>query len=310
MRRAAAEADWVFVHQHHPLFTDATLIRNDKAFQNLLLPIFVRYGVDVVFAGHEHLLSQFELNAPDNHSGPVVQVISGSGSKLHLQNHRCCSIGTVPSCGSDIPPCPSKNCLFQRTIHGFVLVELSMKQMRLHFIDAATGDVINHSTYESKKASRLLNATAETRPNGEDVTEAAQVEPAGAYPTISRVLVPKELTGGRLNENVKTTWILLVALGVTALLCFFCYRRCGELQRCLSRGKFCPSLSRWRRARQCSFESIAPPTVLVEGVFSSDSREDDSKTSGGLIPLVAVVSDAAGACELRKQRAEDGISLV
>lgn len=58
----AAEADWIFVHQHHPLFTDGTLCRNIKSFQDLLLPLYLRYGVDAVFAGHEHLLSYFEVS--------------------------------------------------------------------------------------------------------------------------------------------------------------------------------------------------------------------------------------------------------
>ncbi|CDI84264.1 serine/threonine protein phosphatase, putative, partial [Eimeria acervulina] len=131
LRSAAAEADWIFVHQHHPLFTDGTLRRNVKWFQDLLLPLYLRYGVDAIFAGHEHLLSHFELDGPDSVGGTIAQVISGSGSKLHRSFPTCCTPSLQKKCKGHQELCRSSNCAFQRTTSGFALVNLTAKEMRV-----------------------------------------------------------------------------------------------------------------------------------------------------------------------------------
>lgn len=309
LQAAAAEADWIFVHQHHPLFTDGTPARNAQAYQNMLLPLYLQYGVDAVFAGHEHLLSHFELNGPDGSIGPVVQVISGSGSKLHKQRPpKCCNSGTGSSCDS-APPCPSKNCTFQETTHGFVLVELSAKQMHLQYIDAETGTVISHSTYQSKKAGRLLSFAGKLPDTGNGTTAGPQIAAASEYPTIRRVAVPKELTGKWLGQYELNPFFQLLFLFSMALVCLWLLWRCCPLGKFLSTTDVRYIWARWRRLRQSSFEPVESPIIVgAAKPPATPTVSDSAYVATG--PGTAIALDVTGWCEMRKQRAEEGISLV
>ncbi|XP_026193564.1 uncharacterized protein LOC34618258 [Cyclospora cayetanensis] len=165
LQSAIIEADWIFVHQHHPLFTDGSPRRNNKSFQDLLFPLYLRFGVDAVFAGHEHLLSQFELSGPEMLGGPLVQVISGAASKLHRKASYCCVKGAFPDCPDGEKACTSSNCLLQKSTPGVVLVELSVSEMKLQFVEAETGNVIRQSVHASKKAARQAFLAAQANKN-------------------------------------------------------------------------------------------------------------------------------------------------
>ncbi|KAL8271610.1 hypothetical protein Esti_004466 [Eimeria stiedai] len=305
LRAAAADADWVFVHQHHPLFTDATLARNIKTYQDLLLPVYLRYGVDAVFAGHEHLLSQFELNGQDSDAGPVVQVVSGAGSKLHRQEPKCCNHGLSKRCKKEDLPCPSKACVFQETLHGFTLVELSMNQMRLNFINATTGEVLSHAIYASKKAARF-SAAAQTSSRGtEALPLAGPVVSASVYPPITRVTIPLDLTGGLMSQHPWITWIPLVMVLVMAALCISWWRRYGPVQRLVYKRGFRLCRKCWLPTRQSYLELIEhSPSVEVPQIAA------DRRVLADAIPALAITLEPVGACELRKQKAEDDASLV
>lgn len=246
------------------------------------------------------LSCDLQLNLPGNETGPVVQVTSGAGSKLHLGNPRCCNPGHDNSCGSHAVPCPSSNCLFQENSHGFVLVELSMKQMRLRFIDAGSGEVIRQSTYPSKKASRLLKARARFPANGDGTTPGLQIASAIAYPAIDHVFVPKELTGGWLSRSVRNSWIPMMIVVMIALLCILCYRRCMALHKFLSERSFRPNWIRWRRIRQSSFELVEPPTVIGAQSPAAVPGGTEIIASDTVVPLAAAVPISGGLCELRK----------
>ncbi|KAL8431934.1 hypothetical protein Efla_002771 [Eimeria flavescens] len=304
LQAAAADADWVFVHQHHPLFTDATLARNIKTYQDLLLPVYQQYGVDAIFAGHEHLLSQFELHAPNSSGGPVVQVVAGAGSKLHREEPRCCNSGRSKRCGLDELPCPSKNCIFQETVHGFMLVELSIHQMRLNFINAATGEIISHSTHASKKAERFskLPRTAEFSGDGAPLV-GGPVAHAAAYPAIYRVGIPAELTGGWMSQHPWITWLPIVFVLLTALFFILCCRRCFALQRFIGRQMGRSQWKCWSSNRQTYSELGEQPAAI--GAAASHAAAEELP-----LPVASALMDPVSACELRKQKADDDLSLV
>jgi 3',5'-cyclic AMP phosphodiesterase CpdA len=71
----ASQADWKIAYAHHPLFSTGRYASANAARRRVLEPIYVRNGVDVVFAGHEHF---YERLAPQ--SGVVYFVAGGSGS--------------------------------------------------------------------------------------------------------------------------------------------------------------------------------------------------------------------------------------
>ncbi len=53
--RGAGNGDWKICYFHHPLYSSAKSHGPDADLRKLLEPLFVKYGVDVVFAGHDHV---------------------------------------------------------------------------------------------------------------------------------------------------------------------------------------------------------------------------------------------------------------
>jgi len=85
---SASGSDWKIAYFHHPLYTTASRgpeLENRK----ILEPLFVKYGVDVVFSGHEHIYERMwpqkgiqyftaggaaKLNQGDTHPGDLTEV--------------------------------------------------------------------------------------------------------------------------------------------------------------------------------------------------------------------------------------------
>jgi len=53
--REAGDGDWKICYFHHPLYSAAKFHGPDTALRKVLEPLFVKYGVDVVFSGHDHV---------------------------------------------------------------------------------------------------------------------------------------------------------------------------------------------------------------------------------------------------------------
>ena len=53
--RDAGKGDWKICYFHHPLYSSARTHGPATALRKVLEPLFVKYGVDVVLAGHEHV---------------------------------------------------------------------------------------------------------------------------------------------------------------------------------------------------------------------------------------------------------------
>jgi 3',5'-cyclic AMP phosphodiesterase CpdA len=53
--RAAGNGDWKICYFHHPLYSSAKSHGPDADLRKVLEPLFVKYGVNVVFAGHDHV---------------------------------------------------------------------------------------------------------------------------------------------------------------------------------------------------------------------------------------------------------------
>jgi predicted phosphodiesterase len=51
----AGDADWKICYFHHPLYSSGAFHGSSTELRVVLEPIFVKYGVDVVFAGHDHV---------------------------------------------------------------------------------------------------------------------------------------------------------------------------------------------------------------------------------------------------------------
>src|SRR5579862_556547 len=53
--RDAGNSGWKVCYFHHPLYTAGKFHGPDTDLKKVIEPLFIKYGVDVVFAGHEHV---------------------------------------------------------------------------------------------------------------------------------------------------------------------------------------------------------------------------------------------------------------
>ena len=73
---AASGADWKIAFFHHPIYSSGGRHGSDLQLRTLLEPLFLKYGVDVVLAGHEHF---YERIKPQK---GIYYFISGGAAKL------------------------------------------------------------------------------------------------------------------------------------------------------------------------------------------------------------------------------------
>ena len=69
-------SEWKIAFFHHPPYSSGKAHGSDKALREIVEPIFVKYGVNAVFAGHEHF---YERIKPQQ---GIYYFISGAGGKL------------------------------------------------------------------------------------------------------------------------------------------------------------------------------------------------------------------------------------
>ena len=73
---AASGSDWKILFFHHPIYSSGGRHGSDTALRDQLEPLFLKYGVDVVMAGHEHF---YERLKPQK---GIHYFISGGAGKL------------------------------------------------------------------------------------------------------------------------------------------------------------------------------------------------------------------------------------
>ncbi len=76
---AASGSDWKIVFFHHPIYSSGGAHGSDTALRDQLEPLFLKYGVDVVMAGHEHF---YERLKPQK---GIHYFISGGAGKVRRE---------------------------------------------------------------------------------------------------------------------------------------------------------------------------------------------------------------------------------
>ena len=75
-----AREEWKICYFHHPLYSNAARHGSSVDLRVLLEPIFVKYGVNVVFSGHDHV---YERIKPQK---GIYYFVSGAAGQLRRGN--------------------------------------------------------------------------------------------------------------------------------------------------------------------------------------------------------------------------------
>jgi predicted phosphodiesterase len=77
---AASGSDWKICFFHHPLYSSGDTHGSDTKLRDLLEPIFLKHGVDLVLTGHEHFYERIKPQHGINY------IIAGSAAKVRRGN--------------------------------------------------------------------------------------------------------------------------------------------------------------------------------------------------------------------------------
>ncbi len=133
---AADRSTWKIAYFHHPPYSSGGAHGSDTKLRQIVEPIFIKHGVNVVFAGHEHF---YERIKPQK---GIYYFISGSGGKLRKGDVKQGSPLTAKAYDADM---------------SFMLVEVDDNQMHFQVI-SRTGETVDsgiivHQRQSSKAAS-------------------------------------------------------------------------------------------------------------------------------------------------------------
>lgn len=117
--RDASDTDWKICYFHHPLYSSGRFHGPVTDLRQLLEPLFIQYGVDVVFSGHEHL---YERVHPQR---GIYYFTEGASGKLRPGNLKR---SAVTAQGFD-------------TDHSFMLIEIAGEEMYFQTISRAGATV-------------------------------------------------------------------------------------------------------------------------------------------------------------------------
>ena len=120
---AAAGPDWKICFFHHPLYSSGKFHGSSTELRALLEPLFIKYGVQVVFAGHEHL---YERIKPQKGIHYFTEGASGALRAGGLKKTDMTAVGFDKDC-------------------SFMLVEISGDELYFQTI-ARTGATVDSGT--------------------------------------------------------------------------------------------------------------------------------------------------------------------
>ena len=136
-KMAADTSQWKIVYFHHPPYSSGGKHGSSTELREVVEPIFLKYGVDVVLAGHEHF---YERIKPQK---GIYYFISGAGGKLRDGDVKKGSPLTEKAFDKDM---------------SFMLFE-SVKD-QLHFqVISRTGETVDSGFITNKKKAMAASAS-------------------------------------------------------------------------------------------------------------------------------------------------------
>jgi predicted phosphodiesterase len=131
----ASDSEWKIAYFHHPLYTTARR-GPEVELRAILEPLFVKHGVDVVFAGHEHVYERFKPQKGIHH------FLAGGAAKLRKGDTRR---GPLTAAAFD-------------TDRSFMIVEIADSKMYFQAI-TRTGVVIDEGIISTREAAERTRAS-------------------------------------------------------------------------------------------------------------------------------------------------------
>ena len=131
----ADTAQWKVAFFHHPPYSSGGKHGSETSLREVVEPIFLKYGVNVVFAGHEHF---YERIKPQK---GIYYFISGAGGKLRKGDVRKNSPLTAKAYDDDM---------------SFMLIEVTKDAMHFQVI-SRTGETVDSGVLPSQKASKAAS---------------------------------------------------------------------------------------------------------------------------------------------------------
>jgi hypothetical protein len=116
-----SDAKWKIAYFHHPIYSSGERHGSELDLQQLVEPLFLKHGVDVVFAGHEHFYERLKPQTG------IVYITQGGGAKLRAGNIRNNSPMTARGFDTD---------------NSFTLIEIVDDQMHFETI-SRRGQVVD-----------------------------------------------------------------------------------------------------------------------------------------------------------------------
>jgi 3',5'-cyclic AMP phosphodiesterase CpdA len=132
-----SNAKWKIPYMHHPLYSSGEKHGSEDDLRELVEPLFLANGVDVVFAGHEHF---YERLTPQK---GIYYFTEGGSAKLREGNIRVGSAMTAKGFDTD---------------NSFMLVEIARDQMFFETI-ARSGRRIDSGVVPRREVAPAIKAT-------------------------------------------------------------------------------------------------------------------------------------------------------
>lgn len=136
-----SDSDWKICFFHHPMYTSGRYRRASAAFRVALEPLFTRFGVDVVFSGHEHFYMRSTLL-----NGIQYFVSGGAGSLRYGDSTR------VPFAARAFD-----------TDYHFMLVEIEREVLSFQAV-SRTGEVVDSGALGRRSTATSSSAGREALP--------------------------------------------------------------------------------------------------------------------------------------------------
>jgi predicted phosphodiesterase len=125
-----SDADWKIAFKHHPIYSSGERHGSEMDLRALVEPLFLKHGVDVVFAGHEHF---YERLKPQN---GIYYITQGAAAKLRRGNISNTSTLTAKGFDAD---------------YSFTLIEIEGDRMFVETISRA-GRVVDSAIIPRREA--------------------------------------------------------------------------------------------------------------------------------------------------------------